>query len=56
MLLTAITYNLKKLLKYQPKRVRSMALAFQPDQHQRAQGPFSAYLPAGWRRKTYVGK
>jgi hypothetical protein len=33
MLLTAIAYNLKKLLKRQPKQVRSMALAYQTEQH-----------------------
>jgi len=40
MLLTAIAYNLKKLLKYQPNRVRRMALACQPGPQQRAQGTF----------------
>jgi transposase len=35
MLLSAVAYNLKKLLKYQPKRVRTMALACQPGQQQR---------------------
>ncbi|MGI4874403.1 MAG: transposase [Janthinobacterium lividum] len=40
MLLSAIAYNLKKLLKYQPTRMRSMALACQPGQHQQAQGAF----------------
>jgi hypothetical protein len=36
MLLTAIAYNLKKLLKHQAKRVLSVALARQPDQQQLA--------------------
>jgi hypothetical protein len=40
MLLSAVAYNLKKLLKYRPKRVRSMTLACQADQRQRAQGLF----------------
>jgi transposase len=41
MLLTAIAYNLKKLLKHQPKRVVSVALAGQLGPHQPAQGSFS---------------
>jgi len=40
MLLTAIAYNLKKLLKHQPKRVIRVALACQVGLHQLAQGPF----------------
>jgi hypothetical protein len=42
MLLSAVAYNLKKLLKYRPKRVVSVALACQADQPQRAQGLFRA--------------
>jgi transposase len=47
MLLSAVAYNLQKLLKYQPTRGRRMALACQPGLQQRAQGAFSGYLPAG---------
>jgi hypothetical protein len=46
MLLAAIAYNLKKLLKHQPKRVVSVALACQADQHQLMQGSFLGYTPA----------
>jgi transposase len=42
MLLSAVAYNLKKLLKYRPKRVVSVALACQADQTQRAQELFRA--------------
>ena len=47
MLLSAVAYNLKKLLKYQLKRVRSMALACQPGPQQRAQRAFLG-LFTGW--------
>jgi hypothetical protein len=47
MLLSAVAYNLKKLLTYQPKRVRSMALACQPSPQQRAQRAFLG-LSTGW--------
>ncbi|MBJ6146424.1 IS1182 family transposase [Hymenobacter sp. BT559] len=40
MVLSAVAYNLKKLLKYQSTRVRSMALACPADRHQRLQGAF----------------
>jgi hypothetical protein len=40
MLLRAVAYNLKKLLKYQPTRMRRIALACQPGPQQRAQGAF----------------
>jgi transposase len=40
MLLSAVAYNLKKLLKYQPNRVRRMALACQAGPQQRAQRGF----------------
>jgi hypothetical protein len=56
MLLSAVAYNLKKLLSHQPQRVVSVTLACQLGQHQRAQGPFSGYLPAGWLSKTYAGR
>jgi hypothetical protein len=50
MLLAAIAYNLKKLLKHQPKRVIRVALACQAEHHQLAQGPFfwlrASRLPA----------
>jgi hypothetical protein len=50
MLLTAIAYNLKKLLKHQPKRVVSVALAYQLGPYQLAQKPFfwlrASCLPA----------
>jgi hypothetical protein len=55
MLLSAVAYNLKKLLKYQPKRVRRMSLACQPGPQQRAQGPFSGYLPASSVKPTRAG-
>jgi hypothetical protein len=42
MLLSAFAYNLKKLLKYQPKRVQTIALACQPGQHQQRRGRFRA--------------
>jgi hypothetical protein len=47
MLLTAVAYNLKKLLKYQPNRVWRMALACQPGPQQQAQGGFFG-LVARW--------
>jgi hypothetical protein len=47
MLLTAIAYNLNKLLKHQLKRVVSLALALLPDQHQVAYGPFYRRI-ASW--------
>jgi len=40
MLLSAVAYNLKKLLKYRLKRVRSMVLACQPHPYQQVQGAF----------------
>jgi transposase len=40
MLLSAVAYNLKKLLKYQPNRGRRMALACQLGPQQRTQGTF----------------
>jgi transposase len=40
MLLSAVAYNLKKLLKYQPNQVRRVALACQADHHQRRLGAF----------------
>jgi IS5 family transposase len=50
MLLTAIAYNLKKLLRHQPKRVVSVALAYQLGPYQLAQRPFfwlrASRLPA----------
>ena len=52
MLLTAIAYNLKKLLKHQSKHVVSIALACQLGPHQLVQGPFfglrASCLPA-WK-------
>jgi transposase len=40
MLLSAVAYNLKKLLKYRPKRVVSVALAYHPQLYQQLQGAF----------------
>jgi hypothetical protein len=40
MLIGAIAYNLKKLLRHQPRRVVSVALACQLGPHQRAQRSF----------------
>jgi transposase len=40
MLLSAVAYNLKKLLKYRPKRVVSVALAYHPQPYQQVQGAF----------------
>jgi hypothetical protein len=40
MLLSVVAYNLKKLLKYRPKRVVSVALADQLGPHQLAQEGF----------------
>jgi len=48
MLLSAIAFNLKKLLRYQPKRVASLALALLPSQHQVAYKPFHKRI-ASWR-------
>jgi hypothetical protein len=45
MLLRAVAYNLKKLLKYQPTRMRRIALASQANSNGR-KGPFPGYLPA----------
>jgi len=44
MLLTAIAYNLKKLLKHQANRVLSVAIALQPDQQQLANIDFNSWL------------
>jgi hypothetical protein len=47
MLISAIAYNLKKLLRHQPKRVVSVALAGQLGRHQLVLGPFFG-LFASW--------
>ncbi|MFD1874866.1 transposase [Hymenobacter bucti] len=47
MVLSAVAYNLKNLLKYQPNRVRSVALACQADHHQLLQRAFLGFLAAG---------
>jgi hypothetical protein len=47
-LLTAIAYNFKKLLRHQPKRVVSVALACQLGSYQLAQGPSSGYVRAAY--------
>lgn len=47
MLLAAIAYNLKKLLRHRPKRAASLALALLPDQHQVAYRPFYKQI-ASW--------
>jgi hypothetical protein len=44
MLLSAIAYNLKKLLKYQPKQVASMAIALCPGQPGLYHHLFSTWL------------
>ena len=48
MLLSAIAYNLKKLLKHQPKRVVSLALALQPELAQQRKSLFSTWLLADY--------
>jgi hypothetical protein len=50
MLLSAIAYNLKKLLKHQPKRMESLALALQPVLLGRAKSLFTHCL-----RGNYLG-
>jgi hypothetical protein len=40
MLLSAVAYNLKKLLKHRPQHVVSVALACQPGPYQQAKGAF----------------
>ncbi len=40
MLLSAVVYNFKKLLKYRPKRVVSVALAYRLQPYQQVQGAF----------------
>ncbi len=49
MLLTAIAYNLKKLLKHQSTRILSLALALQPAQHRLIQALFSYRLLTSYR-------
>lgn len=44
MLLSAIAYNLKKLLKHRAKRVLSVAIALRPDQQQLANAGFNGCL------------
>jgi hypothetical protein len=44
MLLSAIAYNLKKLLKHQPKRAVSLALALQPTSLRLLKRSFEPYL------------
>jgi len=48
MLLSAIAYNLKKLLKHQPKWVVSLALALQPELAQQRKSLFSTWLLADY--------
>ncbi|QKG59234.1 IS1182 family transposase (plasmid) [Hymenobacter sp. BRD128] len=49
MLITAIAYNLKKLLKQQSTRMLSLALALRPAQHGLMQALFSRRLLTGYR-------
>lgn len=48
MLLSATSYNLKKLLKHQPKQVVSLVLALQPELEQQRKSFFSTWLLAGY--------
>lgn len=48
MLLSAVAYNLKKLLKHQPKRVMSLALALQPGLQRQSKSLFGVWLLADY--------
>jgi transposase len=48
MLLSAVAYNLKKLLKHQPKRVVSLALALQPGLQRQSKRLFGVWLLADY--------
>jgi len=52
MLLSAIAYNLKKLLKHQPKQVARMAIALYPAQQGSYSSLFSAWLPNSKSRQV----
>jgi hypothetical protein len=54
MLLSAIAYNLKKLLKHQPKRVVSLALVPQPAPLRRAYCSFRHWLKCNYLLCKYA--
>ncbi|RZK27831.1 MAG: hypothetical protein EOO61_22880, partial [Hymenobacter sp.] len=52
MLITAIAYNLRKLLKHQSTRMLSLALALRPAQHGLLQALFSRRFLTGYRSQS----
>jgi hypothetical protein len=53
MLLSAIAYNLKKLLQHQPERVVSLALALRPGSLRLLERSFAPYLREKYFRFKY---